>query len=190
MTPRLFSVLRRIKRRFYNRYIDNSIRIPTDLDLSDALFYLYQEKIYSAEGEAHMLRDDAAQNAFDRVCQKMSVTPEDLIRMLGILNAREIIDAKIAHEHGIIECHHIKLGFSALSFIQETEARRRHFWVNSVLVPIFLAFFTALLTVTSSKECECDQDSCDCSYHGVADWTATISEATISEAAAEVSISE
>lgn len=110
-----------------------------------------------------MLIGDSAQLAFENVRNKMCISSEDLVRMIGILNTRRIIEAKIAHESSIIECQHIKLGFSALSFVQETAARRRAFWVNSVFLPVLIAFVTAYFTVAlaQSPEQQTPQNSTD-----------------------------
>lgn len=154
MGERMCSIVFIFASRLFNRLKrrrGSSLHIPSDQDLADVLFLLYNEKIVSPAGESRMLMGYSAQTAFENVRIKMGISGEDLIRMIGILNARGIVDAKIAHEPGLVECQHIKLGFSALSFVQETASRRRRFWVNSVIVPIVLAFATAYFTAALSQ---------------------------------------
>ncbi|MBQ7887319.1 MAG: hypothetical protein IJ313_10555 [Clostridia bacterium] len=157
MPPRFLRFIRKIKRR-----CDSPLKIPSDRDLSDALFLFYESKLFSSGGESHMLMDSDAQFAFDHVCAQMGVTSPELVRIIGILRARGIVDAKIFHEKDIIQCRYIQLGFSALSFVQETSSRRRQFWLNSILIPIVLAFITALFTSSLSQENK-SQNPGDCS---------------------------
>lgn len=158
------SILRAIRN--VNRRINPAFRIPSDRDLSDVVALFYSEKLSSDGGEPQMLVSTAANTAFIHVRDKMQLSDAELIRIIGILNARGIIEADILHEGNLVICSKVKLGFTALSFVQEVSSNRRKFWLNSVLIPLAIAFFTALLTVFLSFEQPTNQDPKQHPDHG------------------------